>query len=421
MSLRAVTAVIRDRFPLTAAGGVVLLASGWALWRDGRQHQDLVLGLLGAVGLGAVALALPAVVGLALYLRWRAAPSAGVLRLEDGVRVRSSFAVPDPWWLAFVDVRWSWVDPAGEVEIVPEAGRRVERVSPRRRGEHGSLSRRVEVRDLLGLCCVRFRRDEARACTIAPSAGRLENVDAVAGMRGGDGLSHPEGTPDGDPLDLRAYAPGDSVRMVLWKVYARSRTLVVRTPERALSPHDETRAYLVVGDGDDAAAGAVRVAARHAALGSRWVLGVDGVPGEARDQGAAERLLVRSGGADVQAGGAGLSRFLQAAAGAPGQRAMVFVPGRPGAWMARVREAVAGAGVPVDLLVCVDGLRRGGEEAPRWWRRAARAGPPAQPTRDELVEVLRTLAPVAARVVVVDRAAGQVWPAAALDRLRASA
>jgi hypothetical protein len=323
--------------------------------------------------------------------------------------------------LAFVDVSWSWVAPLASVDVTSGSGSRLERVRPLRRGEFTSVVRRFEVADLLGLCRVRFEREETRGCTISPSTGRLENVDAVAGMRGGDGLSHPEGTPDGDPLDLRAYAQGDSIRMVLWKVYARSRTLVVRTPERALSPYDETRAYLVIGEGDDAAAGAVRVAARHASLGARWMLSVDGLAGEARDVAAAERLLVLSGTVRVDGGALGLGAFLRSAAGAPGQRAMVFVPSRPGPWLARARDAMAGSPVPVDVLVCADGVRRAVGETRAWWRESVRTGPPAEPTREELIEVLKVLTPASARVVVVDRTAGKVWPASAIDRIRASA
>lgn len=421
MSLRATLALVRDRFPLTAAGVIVVAASGWTLWRDGVGHQDLILGLLGAVGLVAVGVALPAVAGMALWLRYGASQPARPLQLEDQIPFLSSYSAPDPWWLAFVDVSWSWVAPDASVEVTSAAGRRLERVRPRRRGEFAAVSRRYVVGDLLGLCRVRFERVEGCGCAITPSTGRLENVDAVAGMRGGDGLSHPEGTPDGDPLDLRAYAQGDSIRMVLWKVYARSRTLVVRTPERALSPYDETRAYLVIGDGDDAAAGAVRVATRHAGLGARWMFAVDGMAGEARDPAAAERLLVLSGTVSVAAGGEGLATFLRSAAGAPGQRAMVFVPGRPGPWLERARGALSSSPVPVDLLVSVDGVRGVIGDARSWWREPVRTGPPAQPTRDELMGVIKALGPFAARVVVVDRQAGKVWPASLLDRLKASA
>ncbi len=421
MSFRAAFQFVRDRFPLTAAGVIVVAASAWTLWRDGVGHQDLILGLIGSVGLVAVGVALPAVVGMALWLRYGASPPGRPLQLEDSVPILSSFRAPDPWWLAFVDVSWSWVAPLASVDVTSGSGSRLERVRPLRRGEFTSVVRRFEVADLLGLCRVRFEREETRGCTISPSTGRLENVDAVAGMRGGDGLSHPEGTPDGDPLDLRAYAQGDSIRMVLWKVYARSRTLVVRTPERALSPYDETRAYLVIGEGDDAAAGAVRVAARHASLGARWMLSVDGLAGEARDVAAAERLLVLSGTVRVDGGALGLGAFLRSAAGAPGQRAMVFVPSRPGPWLARARDAMAGSPVPVDVLVCADGVRRAVGETRAWWRESVRTGPPAEPTREELIEVLKVLTPASARVVVVDRTAGKVWPASAIDRMRASA
>ncbi|HMO18832.1 MAG TPA: DUF58 domain-containing protein [Oligoflexia bacterium] len=48
----------------------------------------------------------------------------------------------------------------------------------------------------------------------------------------------------GDLFDLRAYRPGDSLKRVLWKVFARSGELIVREPEPAIVPEGEVSIYI---------------------------------------------------------------------------------------------------------------------------------------------------------------------------------
>ena len=50
---------------------------------------------------------------------------------------------------------------------------------------------------------------------------------------------------DGDRIELRRYVPGDSARFIHWKVFGRTRKLMVRVPERALSRARRTVGVLV--------------------------------------------------------------------------------------------------------------------------------------------------------------------------------
>nr|WP_255216770.1 DUF58 domain-containing protein [Pseudenhygromyxa sp. WMMC2535] len=244
-------------------------------------------------------------------------------------------------------------------------------------------------------------------------------------MAGGDDISHPEGPQDGELYDLRHYNPGDPIRFVLWKVFARTRQLVVRSPERALSPVRQTCAYLVAGAGDEPAAGAARLAVERGALGSEWVLGADGNGEDATRKDQAVDLLARSASVDHGAGGRGLGEFLTRRSLGGAGRAVVFVPGRPGPWLDAVIEQCGAAGRGggrIEFVVGTDGIEP--PKPRRWYQRLAVREPAAQippgatapVTTVEVGEVVRALSSVG-RVIVVDRAAGRVYGGGHLSAL----
>ncbi|MBQ9394984.1 MAG: DUF58 domain-containing protein, partial [Proteobacteria bacterium] len=74
----------------------------------------------------------------------------------------------------------------------------------------------------------------------------------------GDGFSHPEGDPRGELIEMRRYQAGDPLRLVLWKVFARSRKLVVRAPEPAIVEEKDMFIYFVSGGEDEASASLAR-------------------------------------------------------------------------------------------------------------------------------------------------------------------
>lgn len=286
----------RDAFPLTALG-VALLALSTIALVVGAREVDLVLLGAGAVGAAAILVSLALVLLAFARVRRALAKSATArapLVLECGSAVRTGFRLPRLRWLPGARVRWSWLAPQAKVRALAIGGWLEEEVLPRTRGFGETLARRIEVGDAFGLASIAFSRVEARAVRMLPSVGGLKPMHVVRTLAGGSDWSHPEGTPDGDRLDLRAYAPGDPIKYVLWNVFARTRELVVRTPERALSAARKTLAYLVAGAGDEPAAGAARVAVDVGALGGDWAFGADGVEGPALTKEAALEALARS-------------------------------------------------------------------------------------------------------------------------------
>lgn len=410
---------LRDGFPLTPGGVLVLGLSAVALWRFGLGRGDLVLFVVGGAGLlvGSAALLTTCIAAIVIWrLLDRAAPGAP-LELEGGRVGPTGFDVAFPWFVPFVAIDWSWHAPSAEVTVERDGGRLVERVGALRRGEHEGIVRRVEVSDLLGVSRVVFRVREPRALRVLPSTGRLEQVQVVQGMAGGDALAHPTGPAVGDRMDMRSYGAGDPIRFVLWKVFARTRQLVIRTPEQALSPSRQTVAYLVAGQGDEPAAGAARVAVRCGSLGGEWTFGADGAAGTARSAAQALELVVRSGNVPPAEGAAGLRHFLETAARGPTQRAVVFVPAVPGPWLARVVDAARAMGPTgsLEFLVCTDQLER--RPAVSVLKRLLFDAPASgRGAVEDLEEVVRTLGGCGGRVTVVDRAGGRAVPAAALRR-----
>ena len=413
----------RDRFPLTAKGVLLIAGSALALARYGLEQIDLLLLVVGGVGLavGALALAVVAPAALVVFFAHRKPEEGEPLVLTTGVPGRSGFARRSVWFVPLLAVEHTWEAPDAEVRTAREGGRLVEWVRPRRRALVTEVVRRFTVRDAWGLAHVSFTRKEPRNVRVVPAIGALRNVPVVRALAGGDDFYDPLGAPQGDRADMRAYGAGDPVRLILWKVYAKSRALMVRTPERARSPSHKTVAYVVAGSGDEPAAGAARAAVHNGSLGPSFRLGADGCDTDVTAADAADELCARSGNVTPDEGGKGLTAFLARAAAESGgrvaARAVLFVPARPGPWVERVVAAAhahkstgTAQGGGLEILVCTDGVAN---EAPRsWWARIFTAPPAIESARAaqrDLNAVTSALSAAHVPVALVDRAAGRVY------------
>ncbi|MBI2896269.1 MAG: DUF58 domain-containing protein [Deltaproteobacteria bacterium] len=412
----------REIFPLTVLGALAVGGSLFALLRYGVGRIDLVLLVVGAVGLslGALAVLVVTLAALILWAKLRKMPAGEPLHVECGFAVSTGFALPRLWYLPFIRVSWTWLDPAATVRPKRVRSRAQEEIVPTRRGLSDAIVRRVEVGDAFGLAAIAFRATQERAVRFVPSVGALRQMHVVRSIAGGEDLSHPDGPPEGERIDMRHYVPGDPIKYVLWKVFAKSRQLIVRTPERAISPVRQTVAYLVAGEADEPAAGAARVAVEGGALGREWVLGTDGTEARAKSLPIAMEILARSSRTQPEQAGAGLASFLARATPGSVGRAVVFVPARPGPWLERVVAVArgrAGASLPgssVEFVVCTDGIARQPRKA--WLARFALRRPDtkglgatAPAGADEVATVINALGATRSKVLLVDRLAGRVW------------
>jgi hypothetical protein len=396
--------------PPTPAGIAVGACSAVALFRFGLGRLDLILFVMGCLGLALAGLSVVVVAVVALVLGLRLRPRTGeARRVEAESPFRTGFVAPPTWFVPLVRCGWEWEEPEGsEVLPAPGLGGVAEDVVAKGRGVHARIVRRIVVEDAFGLSRLAFRVIETAELVVLPNAGQLRQMPVVRSLAGGDDVPHPLGLPEGDRVDMRRYAPGDPVRLVLWKTFARTRQLLVRVPERALVPARRTVGYLVAGSGDEPSAAAARVAVESGALGRDWVFGADGAPAATAVLDEALRCIAASA-ASKGDGALGLDRFLREADRFGSARVVLFVPPRAGPWIDRVIAVAARRPGGVEAVVGIDGVLRQGLSS-TLSRVLLRSAPrSAQASARELDEVLSRLAAGRVLGLLVDRTTGRVF------------
>lgn len=355
-----------DVFPFTLFGLLALVsgALSFKFWAEGSMDVVLRVVSLGAVALVLVALVL--VVPVALALKWRGPPDwPGEVHLETGCPLVTGASLPWLGWLPLVTVAYRWQSPTGVGVFARRRGLQVrEVVVPRVRGTHQQLVRAVRVQDVLGLAKVVIRWRQPVALTIVPRIGALRRLQVLRSFAGGDEWPHPMGLDDGDRVELRRYVAGDPSRFIHWKIFGRTRRLMVRMPERALSRADRTAAFLVAGPRDDASAAVALMAVESGGLGVDWVFSADGSDRPCTTASAARRAIVASKHAGVQ-GGHHLLEFVRQAERQGPTSVVVFAPASEGPWLDRVLALHRHRPQGFRVVIAVDGVR-GNKTRHRW-------------------------------------------------------
>ncbi len=417
--LRAALGMLRRWFPIRPAGAGALALSAIAVFHYGRGRGDLLLYVIGGTGLALclVAVLLVAVSAWVVRKRFRE-EATDPLHLDCDVPADAGSFLRIPR-IPLVEVHWQWRSPQVRLELERYGGLVAEKVTPRRRGRHQELVRQVSVGDIFGIAAISFVTRTPRELRFAPSTGALENVPTITGLAGGDELAHPEGDPMGDRMDMRRYGAGDPIKFILWKVFAKSRTVVVRSPERAFSPAQQVVAYLVTAWDDQASAGAVRVAIEQGAMGADWLLGVDGTAETASHGRAGLELVITSASTPADQQGAGLADFILRTANRV-RRLMIFVPPTPGPWLPRVVAAIGVPSTRVDVVIGTDGVELAETASGcRTWIHAPAVDDRAVTTRfGQLQSVVTTLTKAGANVLLADRKTGEVFPTSQLERMK---
>lgn len=407
---------LRYWVPLSPLGMAVVVTAVWARYRYGSEELDVVLNAAAMITLllatGAMVLVLAAAATLKAHLRG----SHGItdLELESGVRAATGFFFPRFMAWPMIQVRLQWAEPADVAVTIERAGARFQEVvTPLRRGAYGQVTRRFVIADIFGLARFGIHRIDRLRVNIAPGRAHATGSTLLS-FAGGEGLSHPSGPASGEMLDMRRYAYGDPLRHLLWKAFARSRQLLVRTPERAIRSTQSAMAYFVAGRGDEATAGVARLFVENRLLGDEFVFSADGSDKPASDIGKALYQIVKSV-RSMARGGTGLAQFLERQRVRGGRHLVLFVPPTTGPWLARVEQIaplVAGATV----VIAVDDDLRGDQ---RSLLRRVLFAPAHRPSRVRrtLPQVARRMAACGCRVQVVHRPTGELVPVSFLEAL----
>lgn len=353
-------------FPLTTGGLGLAIVCIAALRGFGYGRMDLVVFALTICGLSIVVFTLLMVTASGLMLRPRlrkalAALPVSSLQAEAGYPNPSGLELPAWRWLPLMSLDWHLVKPEQiQTTIRPndDSGTLEEDITPAQRCLAVQVTRRFVLRDVLGLCRFSWQETVPAQWQVLPQTGSLRTLPVLRSMDAEDGIPSAAGVPEGDRMDIRRYAPGDSTRDILWRVYARNRHLNVRLPERSVFYTERTLAYLVSGPDDEAAAGVARFAISRGALGSPWVFGADGSDQVASHPAAAMTLIAGSSGAQHY----GLEDFLRAQGQSPQGQAganaacIVFVPATSGPWLAKLQQSLTRYPGPFTVVLAADGL-----------------------------------------------------------------
>lgn len=402
-------AIAGELFPLTPLGVALGVGAFAALRIFAYAELDLVWLVTGYAAIGLCLLAVlsvgPASLFIWLRLRSRRALTHETLRLETGRLLPSGFQLPSLRFVPFVQVRWRYLAPQTEsLEERPVAGQLVEYVALRDRGRHAEIERCVAIQDPFGLARVELRSTDAREVIAMPELGGLSHLPSLNAPAGGDDLPHPMGLEDGDRLELSRYVAGDPARFIHWKAFARTRKLLVRRPERAISVARRCAAFYVAGPNDDPSAAVARLALERKLLGQEWIFGTDlCVSGTARVDDAITELLLSVNARERQ--GAGLDGFLAQADKRGPASVIVFAPAEPGAWTGVVARVASRRQLRV--VIGVDGVADR-TARPRWLRWLRREPALRGARAAALDEVLLTLGRARVPVTLLDRSSGRM-------------
>lgn len=337
-------------------GGLVLIGAALLALKVSETEVDHLLRPVALVALALVAACLLLVMVTTLYVR-RAVKSqeAGVPpELQSGGELTTLFRVPNVRALGLLDVQLEWASPAGfSVSLVRADGKLGEKIGALERGRHDRLVRRFTIEDVFGLSSLSFEVEWAVALRVTPVAAPV-NASLAASRSSGDAWSHPSGRAEGDLVEMRSYAHGDSMRHVLWRTFARTRRLLVRMPERAVAPQPLNVAFLIAGQADEPSAGVARVFLEQGLLGPDFVFAADGaLKPTTRVPEAVEQIIdsIRSR-SDGAAGLDGLANQVEPhRLGA----CVVFAPPVDGPWRERLVAMSRRLAVPATVVIGIDG------------------------------------------------------------------
>ena len=364
--LTALQTRLREHFPLTAQGSLTLLVMLFALQMFGYGAMDLVVFALTICAIAIFLFSLFCVIfgGLWQQLRIRRhmAELSGTsknTKLEAGFPNETGFTLQDLGAFPLIKISWRVVYP-DQIETrlrnTSDDNLLVEEIIPDQRCKTSRIVRLFTITDVLGLCCYSWRQSQTADLVVLPKSNSIKALPLLRSLTSEDGIPSATGNPEGDRMEIRPYVPGDSVRNIMWKVYARNQTLNVRLAEKSVFHSNRTVAYLVSGQLDEAAAAVARIAIETGALGEDWCFGADGTDTKCEDVPTALEVIAASR-ALGEPFSYGLDDFLMQTSAAVGTHCIVFAEAAPGPWIANLKHTISQFKGRFSLVIATDGMK----------------------------------------------------------------
>jgi len=263
----------------------------------------------------------------------------------------------------------------------------------------------VSLRDALGF--TEITSDVPSNASVEVSARNIQIRQlpiVAASSRSGDTLDEARER-SGDLFDIKQYDPSDGIKRILWKVYAKTGSVVVRRPEPAIIPEGEVAVFLIANRFDDHVAGALQSYLEELEKNTITVLfGTDGsgayrtsyVPAH-QETTSTNTDLVASKPEQIQSM---INRSVWSAHAGTGndletfftalnnmnrviRRVVVFAPENNTDWFDSIRNVAAAHHVALTIVLAPDSLdpavdldlkmQKSASQAPLWFKRVEKA------------------------------------------------
>ncbi len=252
---------IKGFFPVTWAG-LIFVCLAYVVWfGEVVRHQNQIL-FASVICLVAAFLLVFVFELIGVALVWivtahRNKDLSELGKLETNQVLDSGFQVFNPFWLPFVQVAVESEDAPFDSTFSPDGQWLKERIVIRSRGRYEKTRHLITVRDIFGVTSFTFPLKTQFNAEIKPSSCVFDSIQ-VSAHASGEGYSFPTGESKGELVEMRRYQAGDPLRYLLWRVFARSRKLLVRAPEPAIVEEHEMFIYFVAGQDDEPSASLTR-------------------------------------------------------------------------------------------------------------------------------------------------------------------
>lgn len=413
-------------FPLTLQGILTLGLVAFALRQYAYGSLDLVVFALGICALAILIFSLFCTIVSGVLIQRRIhcevagqETAAHSIQLESGFPNESGFVLPALNYFPLIKLSWQVVYPdklATRIRVTEnDEGHALlsEEILPERRCLSDMVIRQFTVADVLGFCRYSWRQSQSRECYCLPQVNTLKQLPLLRSMTAEDGIPDPTGSPEGDRMEIRRYAPGDSVRDIMWKAYARSGQLNVRLAEKSVFHSQRTLAYLLSSDNDEAAAAAARLALQRGVLGDDWIFGADGTQGATSELPKALRAIAASRPLESQHA-YGLDSFMQAQAAGGSTHCILFASAQRAHWLPQLKATLRQYPSQFSLVLATDELTEAIK--PARWRKllltsheSRELAPDGRVNKAELLGLLTEIGQFVESTLIIERHTGHCF------------